>query len=337
MKRKTALILIFLLVLTGCVKRPPEGKAETSAVSTEEKTAYKHKQKKTVKKDGSSIIEEYDSEDKCLKATFYDENGAVEHTFTYTYDEMGRRICTLSEKADGTTRYDTNVYDDAGNLVKQYRGETEDTLILICDRQYEDGLLKKEINNNDDGTLWHEYIFEYENGLLARKTYVLPSGYIYRSWDYVYDESGKLARMIDTYHEHHTINTYDDQERVIREENYFKDELSSTTVNSYGDSGITETVMVDSKGVEKRHIRYEYENGRIVRNINVSPDGYEVVSVFREYDEKGNLLHRVDLRGYEFTAEYNAYGDPIVEHDVCADSLRNAGTFDDWIYYEYVY
>ena len=54
-------------------------------------------------------------------------------------------------------------------------------------------------------------------------------------------------------------------------------------------------------------------------------------------DEKGNLLHRVDLRGYEFTAEYNAYVDPLVEHDVCADMLRNAGTFDDWIYYEYVY
>ena len=70
MKRKTALILIFLFILTGCVKRPPEGESETSGASAEEKTAYKQKQKKTVKKDGSSIIEEYDSEDKCLLADF---------------------------------------------------------------------------------------------------------------------------------------------------------------------------------------------------------------------------------------------------------------------------
>ena len=42
-------------------------------------------------------------------------------------------------------------------------------------------------------------------------------------------------------------------------------------------------------------------------------------------------------RGYETIAEYNEYGYPVFKHEVCMDSLRDAGTYDITTRYEYVY
>ena len=50
-----------------------------------------------------------------------------------------------------------------------------------------------------------------------------------------------------------------------------------------------------------------------------------------------NMIRFWGARGYETIAEYNEYGYPVFKHEVCMDSLRDAGTYDITTRYEYVY
>ena len=337
MKWRIALILICLLALNGCVKKPAEESTENRQTSSREKRKYQKKIMKTVQKDGSYWVREYDSNGLIVKTVFYNADSTVRQTFVSTYDDDQNQVSEVSEKADGTKSYQKKEYDGNGNLIREYEGDSEDNLILRTDNVYEGGLLKQEIYYHQDGSLWKTYDYIYENGLLVKKTNTLPSGYLYRSWDYAYGPDGKLTKMTDTYHEHVSISIYDDRGQVLREEHYFKDEPSFTIVNTYGEYGITETLMTDADGSERRHNKTYYENGLIVRTTDVSEEGLEAETAYWEYDADGHLVHYVNHRGYEDTIVYNEFGDPVWEHDVCNDSLRNAGTYDNQIYYEYFY
>lgn len=338
MKKKLVLLIICILALTGCGENSSRTDTEgTEASTVKEKPAYKRKTKKTVKKDGNSCVEEYDSEDRLLKITYYNEDSSVRTTFTYSYDEKGNKIATVMEKADGTRNYEKKSFDAEGNLIGEYEGDSEENLVLKRELEYASGLLMKETLYNNDGTLDHVYDYEYENGVQIRKTYTLPSGYLYRSWDYEYDDAGRRTRSTDSMHEHVTITQYDEQDRVVREDHYFKDSLSRSTVNTYGEYGIIDTIYLDADGSEIGHTRYYYENGLVTRLVSVKEDGIETENAYWEYNADGQLIHFVNHRGYESTYEYNEYGDPVQEHNVCNDPLRDAGVFDDMVYYAYEY
>ncbi len=144
--------------------------------------------------------------------------------------------------------------------------------------------------------------------------------------------------MTDTLYEHRMEYFYDEEERVIFEQHYFKDEKSQSTEYSYGPYGEEEFISRNAKGEVQRHTRTVYnEQGLVISVFSIKEDGIETETIHKEYDEKGNLLHSINKRGYEYTAEYNAYGDPVMVHDVCTDYTRNAGTYDIYETYEYTY
>ena len=340
MKRKIVMTMIGLLALTGCVKTPSEDSTEgLSLAAVQEKPSYSQKLKKTVQRDGSYRVEEYNADDLVLKSTFYDADGAVRTTFSYTYDGNQNQISAVTEKADGTIRLEKKEYDADGNLLRVLEGSSEDSLTLKRELKYEGGLLMQETYYEDDGSVDHtyDYEYEYENGLLVRKTKILPDGYVYRSWDYEYDSAGRLAKMTDTYHEHRDIEYYDDREQVVREEHFFRDELSGVYVNTYGEYGIEETVVTEPDGSERSHGWTYYENGLRTRTVNVNADGEETETGRWEYDADGRLVHFTSPRGYENFLGYNEYGDIAWEHNMCFDPLRDAGTYDERVYYEYIY
>ena len=308
---------------------------DNAAVNEAEKPAIK--QVKITDHSVLSEVKEYDEDGKILKQDYYENGTKIRTSFTFTY-EGENLVSEVVEKDNGTFDYKKKKYDEDGNLIEVYRGKEEDKLYLDEKNTYEDGLIRKRINYNEDGSIWDYHEYEYENGRLVKDTTKLESDYIYRTYEYVYDENGKLDQMTDTMHEHKSVCTYDDEERLVFEQNYYNGEPSFTTEYKYGEYGETEYIYTDSDGKVTIHTIKDYDDkGRLKCASNVDENGTKTIYATWEYDEAGNLLHHVDMSGYEYTAEYNEYGYPVKVHDVCTDMMRNAGRYDYLYEYEYTY
>lgn len=306
-----------------------------TVVSEEDKPAIKQEKIK----DYSVLAEmkEYDADGKLLKYDFYEKDGSVRTSVTYTY-EGENLVSKVVAKSDGTFDYTKNNYDADGNLIEVYEGNSEDNMYLDEKNTYESGLIRERINYNEDGSIWDRHEYEYEDGRLIKDTTILEDGYIYRTYEYEYDSEGKRIRMTDTMNEYKCVYSYDEEERPVLEENYNDGEFSFKVEHKYGEYGETELIQTSADGEVSRHTKTEYDSkGRIMRMSFVRENGEVNVSAVWEHDNAGNLLRHVDFSGYEYTAEYNEYGYPVKVHDVCTDMMRNAGTYDHSYEYEYTY
>lgn len=330
-----ALTSAMLLGASGCGKQP-EIEKETVAEETEvEKPAIK--QQKAIDSSGSYVITYYDTEGRETKVEYHPLDSSV-YDVVFTYDDKGnllKEVWTYPDKLSITE----NKYDEDGNLTAVYKGESEDSLYLDNEYTYESGRKVKFVNYNDDGSVWNMYIYVYDdNGNLLKETEESDDGYIYRSWEYEYSEDGVLLQMTDTFHENKSVIHYDEEENEILHEYYFKDEYSGCVENEYGPFGLISSTHKDENGdVEICEKTYYYENGKHKCVTRENDDGAEVIIKTWEYDESGNTTHRVSMRGYEYTAEYNEYGYVSWDHDVCTDPTRSAGMFDIETTYEYEY
>ena len=257
----------------------------------------------------------------------------------YTYNDFGDVTLEVTTYENGDPLfYYKNVYDEDGNILEKYRGTSADDLQIDNRYEYVDGKLMVETVYSFDGSIMDIYDYTYnDDGLLINKIKRSEDGYVYREYKYEYDDDGRLSHMTDLFYEYRTEYTYDEEGRTLSEEAYLENgELSYSRKMVYGEYGITDNYFYSSKTENHNVTRYD-ENGRKVSEASVDEDGNESVIWTWEYDDAGNMIHSIGSRGYEYTAEYNEYGDPVKVHDVCMDSLRNAGTYDTIEEYEYIY
>lgn len=287
---------------------------------------------------GEYTITEYDRYGNKLKYEMYNANGSLRYSSEKTFDDNQKLISEIVFHGNGTT-YKKNEYDKDGNLIKEYEGEDENSLYLCGEYKYKKGVLERIVYYEEDGSIDYIWENEYQNGLLVKETKLSNSGYVYRTHEYEYDADGRKIKMTDTLYGHGSVYYYDIQGRIIREE-LFNEEKEITLVfeNEYGDYGITDEYMLEGDGTVTRHTKTYYdEKGQLSKTVYVNEKGKEKVSATWEYDAYGNMIHYWGVRGYETTAEYNEYGYPVFKHEVCMDSLRDAGTYDITTQFEYVY
>ena len=298
------------------------------------------REKRVTNADGEVTVYEYDPDGQIRQETKYEAGGAIAQKISYVYVEKDwLRVKLVTDAQDHPTHYERNDYDDQGNLTATYKGTSMDDAVLDRLYVYADGKLTMETNYNTDGTIFNIHEYEYnDKDQLIEKTERSEDGYVYRNWKYQYDEAGNLVHLTDIYYEHRIEYSYDDKERPILEEGYFNDQPSYERRQVFGPYGIEETFFERADSEEVTHLKTYYDDmGRRVSTVKVDANGIETQMAFWEYDERGNLLHYKATRGYEYTAEYNEYGYPVKVHDICTDTLRNAGTYDIQEEIEYLY
>jgi hypothetical protein len=294
---------------------------------------------KAIDLSGSYEITEYDRNGNEIKFEMYDKYDNLQYSSISTYDDNQNLLTEARTNNNGIKSYKKNVYDKDGNLIKEYEGDDENSLYLCGEYKYKKGVLERIVYYEEDGSIDYIWENEYQNGLLVKETKLSNSGYVYRTHEYEYDADGRKIKMTDTLYGHGSVYYYDIQGRIIREE-LFNEEKEITLVfeNEYGDYGITDEYMLDGDGTVTRHTKTYYdEKGQLSKTVYVNEKGKEKVSATWEYDAYGNMIHYWGVRGYETTAEYNEYGYPVFKHEVCMDSLRDAGTYDITTQFEYVY
>ena len=298
------------------------------------------REKRVTNAEGKVKVYEYDPDGIIQQETEYEAGGAVIRKTSYMYMEKDWLSTKLVTDAQGKPiRYEHKDYDAKGNITAIYEGTSREDAALNRTYLYMDGKLTLESNLNADGTIYDLYQYEYnDKDQLVSKTQKSEDGYVYRNWKYEYDDAGKLSHVTDTYYEHRIEYFHDENERVILEEGYFKDQPSYSKKQVYGPFGITDSYFerADSEVVTHEKIYYD-DLGRRVSTASVNPEGEETQTAFWEYDANGNLLHHKAAKGYEYTAEYNEYGYPVKSHDVCTDMLRDAGVYDIQEEIEYLY
>ncbi len=257
----------------------------------------------------------------------------------YTYNEFGDITLEVTTYGNGDPLfYYENVYDEDGNLLEEYQGKSADDKQIDNRYEYEDGKLMVETVYSFDGSIMDIYYYTYnDEGLLINKKKESEDGYVYREYKYEYDDEGRVSHMTDLFYEYRTEYTYDEEGRTVLEEAYLENgDFSYGRKMVYGEYGITDSYFYSSKTESHEKTLYD-KKGRRVSAVSIDKDGKEHVTWTWEYDDAGNMIHSVGTKGYEYTAEYNEYGDPVKVHDVCTDPLRNAGTFDTIEEYEYIY
>ena len=337
MKRIRVLFISFICILCafGCGKNNQQ-KVDWVYLAPDKPQI---KIEKAIDLSGSYEISEYDRNGNEIRTEMYDKYDNVQYSSIRTYDENQNLLTEARTNNKGITSYKKNVYDKNGNLIKEYEGDDENSLYIWGEYMYKKGVLDKRIYYDSDGNIDYIWENEYQNGLLVKETKLSDSGYVYRTHEYEYDADGIKTKMTDTLYGYGSVYYYDSLERIIREELFHKDkEITLVFENIYGDYGITDEYMLDADGTVTRHTKTYYdEKGQLSKNVFVNEKGKEKVSATWEYDAYGNMIHYWGERGYETTAEYNEYGYPVFKHEVCMDSLRDAGTYDITTKFEYVY
>lgn len=340
MKIRKSILLVLLAF--GCIScAPQKEKGEISAqkdnVSEIKSEKPAIREIKTIKKNGEYLVSKYDPDGRILSDIYYDADSNETERTDYTYDE-NINFCLKVATGSGRGSYQKIVYDSAGNKVEEYDGECEADAVLNNKYEYTDGKLSREIFYAHKETPFWIQEYEYdENDLLKRKEQKSEDGYIYHSWDYTYNDAGKMTHMTEEFYEHRIEYSYDPEERLVFEEEYYNDDLGYTQKYEYGEFGITDQYFISSDS-DSWHIKTNYDkSGQKISESKVSENGRVIMRRTLEYDAAGNLIHSKDTNGYEYTAKYNEYGDPIWIHDVCTDRLRNAGTYDITEEYEYKY
>ena len=306
-------------------------------------TAPAIKEKKIITSEDTYSIEEYDPDGKITKETFYS-SGVANRTITYEYDDKGNLITQITVDKDGSQiDFKKNVYDDDGNKIEVIEGDNDKDASPKQMYSYKDGLLAYDRYYFVDGdTDYNEYEYNDKGQLICKKHINEEDGYVYRTGEYEYDSEGNMTEMRDSMYEHLTVEHYDAAGQKTLEELYYNGDLSATEEYKYNDYGLEEWIMHDSDGSLINHTRTKYNsNGLKTAVYSVNDDGSEVITAIYEYDDAGNLIHRISgrfrLGDYEYTAEYNEYGYLTKMHDVCNDMTRDAGTYDITEEYEYTY
>jgi len=237
------------------------------------------------------------------KISFITSMGIVNHVdedkITYTYDEQGRRIKSVSDDGEGYVETEEWFYDEQGRHIK-----------TVTTDYY-------------DGELDYSYIEEFaynENGIL-----------IYEKWDedyeIFYDDSGREIKTVihydDSFSEIITTYEFDEQGRALKKIQSDED-TETVTEYTYDDKGnvLTETILhtYDEDAIYEL-IEYTYnEKGILIKTEACYLEDGEKSDEFYSaeeltYDNEGRLINKKEILKYadeEYLSDteytYDEYG-----------------------------
>ncbi|MBC5773871.1 hypothetical protein H8S95_07335 [Pontibacter sp. KCTC 32443] len=149
-----------------------------------------------------------------------------------------------------------------------------------------------------------------------------------------YNSNGKVSKAINAEDEStYTLFEYDNQNRLVREEEYELDELTAYTEYTYTNGNITKAEWFYADGEPNGHMTIKYDGSNRVIEVNeiysegFDGEGTETVSTTKHtYNNQGNVAKTVYLTDdvEEMTVTYESYDNKINY----AAAMK--GAFDPW-------
>jgi hypothetical protein len=231
--------------------------------------------------------------------------------------------------ADGSVDEFTVVtYDTAKitQLNKEERFSASSQLLEEIEYSYYDtgradaGLLSTKITKGDDNRIKGRVVYQYEGANLVKESFVGRNGKLVSSYDYTYDSRGNMltrainnasgTRLTQTVYNYQnglvvSSETMDNAERPV-----------SSAKNEYDASGnLIKQTIYNARGAVSRVIQAEWQDGKELRNTQLSPTGQIQRQEINEYGSQGELLRKTidnvegqskQILEYEYTVQGSA-------------------------------
>ncbi|MDC7225492.1 MAG: hypothetical protein PQJ61_01865 [Spirochaetales bacterium] len=198
--------------------------------------------------------------------------------------------------------------DDNGNREFKYE------LIL---RYSEDGLLMAEEYYNKDGSPGNSIEYSYEDGLLVLKTQRHPEVINPDREIFTHMPDGRIMMAEKIFstgnYGWRFQNSYDNNGRIIltsKFDRYWKWKLVYSRMFGYNERGLlssTEGFGMESELLWRDEYFYDDED-RLVKSVKYNPQDELVVSIFNEYDERGNYTRREFFDATDSSFAVYSYG-----------------------------
>ncbi len=248
-------------------------------------------------------ISEYNTNGKCNKTTYYNQDGSVDYYSVYEYDNKGRTIKTLDYNAQDVLKdYYLYEYDAKGNQSKLSNYYANGSLSWSASSEYdEQGNVRKADfrGYNKDGSFSYRSVDEYD----------INGNRIKDSW---YESDGSMRE--------YTLYQYNNKGQETKALTYARGgSLTGTQSSEYDEKGNRrkrESTSFNTDGSVSYRSVYEYdENGnyRKTESTSFNTDGSLSYRSVDEYDNNGNRIKNTwygsngSVRDYT-TYQYNKKG-----------------------------
>ncbi len=239
---------------------------------------------------------EYDRWGNLAKETVEEDGSTTE--IVYTYDDAGNLI----RKWEGDSGY-TYAYDAAGRMIREAY-ELWDGTVLVKEYAYDEAgnlLLERELDQ--EGAERGSTAYTWEGGLCTRVFVTIGS---YEAvTDYVYDEAGNLIRQEESYSDFNAVTTYayDAAGHRVHEEWHCGEEWRVWDY-AYDDSGnlLRETCTASADPADARRnapytAEYTYDEDGLLLHKLVVENGVDITETSVTYDrEAGKMTVLIEHR-----------------------------------------
>jgi len=262
--------------------------------------------------------------DKCepeAEKPFADLPPAKDPTKSEKYRLKTRLIYANSSRPNPYTivRYE---YDVSGNLAKESSFDFPDVLSQYITYEHQDGDLKKKsiyVRQLDVLIPGGVSNYEYQNNKIIEREDLRGDGSLVRAQRYEYARN----RLVNTYtadenrnYYHQLKYTYDSMGRVMKEENFTSNLLSSNYSFTYDDqSRISKKTLLTGSNQVLSYIEYVYEgNGKLPVKESQFDENGNLINILRRINNQDDYPTEVileDEKGAN-TLEKNVYADGVI-------------------------
>ena len=246
---------------------------------------------------------------------------ATDHQ-VFKYDDYGRIIQEPNSKSGGFITY---TYGDDGLLTEKKEYDRNSTLSQIF--LYENGILRYCKKYNTDGYIARVHTYDVDGNLLSNKGYNEKGEETGICWIYTYHNNGVLQKEERYYRNLIEKRTeYDDQERLIRKDEFSEGILEKSLRYTYTDriGWQEDTYLYRDKEVLDASRFYNtngwnyrtvyYDDGLLTREEFYKPGSYPQLNSYHTYtyDQQGNLHSETRYNGAGYLMEEIYYSGETV-------------------------
>ena len=229
---------------------------------------------------GDYVEYQYDTLDRLVKETYYDEKGNLGKVYEYFYDAEGNLAKKLDTKAAKAVNYE---YDSLGRLIHSWEtvnGKVQQKAEHLYDTS---NRLSKQVWQLGDTTYSEKYSYNAANGSLG---YIKGSGIT--DWAYEYDPLKRVSAQYNYYFK----------------QNYSYRNINSTTTTTQL-SNISYTKRNGGTNFEEFSLAYQYDTLGNISSVTGTTRTDQTASY--TYDIQSQLTKEVNTKGtYNYT--YDTYG-----------------------------
>jgi len=209
---------------------------------------------------------QYNDHQQLIVSEQFDQDNTLLQKIANTYDG-DLLISQQYSFGEDTTEYMTKyVYDENGMEIRRESYVDGKLDFVENEKEYKDGLLVKEVENDDYGKPIYEHLYSYnDKGLVSHYVRNEVQNKDRRSYDYEYDDQGRRVKEL--------IYDYDNM-------------LIAKKYSTYDEEG--NLVMSEEEDLDSyRKVKLEYEGKQVVKNYLYERDDNLVGWAEYGYDDNG--------------------------------------------------